>query len=613
MREFAILEAFVPQLSGAKGLLTADLKVQGTLKKPVVMGQIDLAKGAVDIAGQGFGLRDINIHAFASGGQVNRIQINGSVLPVMLKQADSPEQVQLKGLVNINADLQQQMGLLAGQYRIDSPPLTILLQTSEGTTKVPLGASSLSGSIKGNIVSAEIDFRLAGQDYVRAQLQIDTGKTQTLSGQITASVVEFALLNPIVPQLSNIKGELNANLALHGALEKPVASGAIRLTGAAVDVNELGLAFHDIKLQALASGDNTNRIQITGSAKSGEGVVNLDGFAILEAQAGWPVELMLKGENFEVAKLPEAQIAVSPDLKFVFAEKKGKVTGTLKVPKASVSLQEFPENAVRVSPDEIILGQEKVEEKASATPAIDANIDVELGKQVSFSGKGLTTNLNGKLNVTRTGEKMVMHGNVDMIKARYKSYGQDLTVRKGRFLFNGPVDNPWLDVEAIRVSNSKKVTAILNLTGSLQKPETRISSDPALPEAEALAYLITGRPLSQVSKSEGNMLASAALSYGGGQAAWLTEKLGIDEFEVQEGETLQDTLVAVGQYLTPDFYVGAKVGLFNKQAAMVLKHKITEAINVETQAGTSQRVKINYEIDTDCPKFLCRRQSGPTQ
>lgn len=95
------------------------------------------------------------------------------------------------------------------------------------------------------------------------------------------------------------------------------------------------------------------------------------------------------------------------------------------------------------------------------------------------------------------------------------------------------------------------------------------------------------------------MLASAALSYGGEQAAWITDKLGIDEFEVQEGQTLQDTLVAVGQYLTPDFYVGAKVGLFNKQASMVLKHKITDAINVETQTGTSQRVKLNYEINTD--------------
>ena len=613
LREFAVLEAFVPQLSNAKGQLTADLTVKGTAKQPVVNGHIDLAEGAVDSAEQGIGLRNINLHALASGGQVNHIQISGSVLPAILKPADSPEQVLLKGLVNINADLQQQEGLLSGHYRIDSPPLTILLQTPEGTTKVPLGASSLSGSIKGDHVSAEFDFRLAGQDYLRAHTQMDTGKMQTLSGQITASLTEFALLNPFVPRLSNIKGHLNADLTLQGTLEKPVADGTIRFTGGAVDVHDLGLGLRDIKLQALASGSDTGRIHITGSAKSGEGAVYLDGFADLQTQAGWPVELMLKGENFEVAKLPEAQIAVSPDLKFVFAESQGKVTGTLKVPKAIMSLQEFPENAVRVSSDEIILGQEKVEEKAPATPGIDANIDIELGKQVSFSGKGLATNLTGKLKIVKAGEKMTMHGNVDMIKARYKSYGQDLTVRKGRFLFNGPVDNPWLDVEAIRVSKSKKVTAILSLTGSLQKPQTRISSEPALPEAEALAYLMTGGPLNQVSKSEGNMLASAALSYGGGKATWLTEKLGIDEFEVQEGETLQDTLVSVGEYLTPDFYVGAKVGLFNKQAAMVLKHKITDSINVETQAGTSQRVKINYEIDTDCPKFLCRRQSEPTQ
>ncbi|MDD5319983.1 MAG: translocation/assembly module TamB domain-containing protein [Methylococcales bacterium] len=599
VREFAIVDAFVPKLSGTKGLLTADLTVKGTAKKPVVTGQIDLAKGAADIAAQGFGLRDINLHAVASGGQVNRLQMNGSVLPVMLKPADSPEQIQLKGLVNINADIEQQQGLLAGHYRIDTPPLTILLQTNGAVTKIPLGASSMSGRINGDNVSTDIDLRLAGQDYLRAQLQMDTGKRQILSGQITASVVEFALLNPFVPQVSIIKGTLNADLTLQGTLVKPAASGAIRFTGGAVDVNELGLGLREVKLQALATGENTDRIQITGSAKSGEGAVDLDGFASLQAQAGRPVELMLKGENFEVAKTPEAQIAVSPDLKLVFAEKKGKVTGTLKVPKAIMTLKELPENAVKVSPDEIIVGQEKVEDKTPAAPGIDASIDVELGKQVHFSGQGLATNLTGKLKIIKEGEKMAMYGDVDMSKARYKSYGQDLTVRKGRFLFNGPVDNPSLDVEAIRVSNDKKVTAILSLAGPLQKPETRISSEPALPETDALAYLITGRPLNQVSKSEGNILASAALSYGGGKAAWIADKLGINEFEVQEGETLQDTLVAVGQYLTPDFYVGTKVGLFNKQAVIVLKHKITDAINVETQTGTSQRVKLNYEFNTD--------------
>ncbi|MEQ1531468.1 MAG: translocation/assembly module TamB domain-containing protein, partial [Methylococcales bacterium] len=123
--------------------------------------------------------------------------------------------------------------------------------------------------------------------------------------------------------------------------------------------------------------------------------------------------------------------------------------------------------------------------------------------------------------------------------------------------------------------------------------------DPALPETEALAYLITGKSLNQVSKSENNMLASAALSYGAGKASWLTSKLGIDEFDIEEGETLQDSLVSVGQYLTPDFYVGTKVGLFNKQASLILKYMITDSLNVETQTGSSKRVKLNYEFNTD--------------
>lgn len=599
LREFALLEAFVPQLSGTKGLLTTDLSLKGSVKKPLISGQIDLANGSVDITGQEIGLRDINLHAIASGGPVNRIQINGSVLPALIKSPDSSEQVQLSGLVNINADLQQQEGLLFGNYRIDSPPMTILSGPRAAITKIPLGASSLSGTINGDKVSADIDMKLVAQDYLRAQIQIDTGKTQALSGHIAASMHEFSLLNPFVLQLSNIKGQLNADFALQGTLNKPGANGAISFTEGGADVGDLGISLRDVKLQVLASGDSSDRIQITGAAKSGEGLINLDGFASLQTQAGALVELMLKGEKFEVAKLPEAQIAVSPDLKLVFADTQGMVSGKLKVQKAVMLLEDIPENAVKVSPDEIILGQKIVEENVPVAIRIDTNIAVDLGKQVSFSGQGLETNLTGNLNIVTAGEKMAMRGNVDMVKGRYKSYGQDLTVRKGRFIFNGPVDNPWLDVEAIRVSKSKTVTAILELTGSLKAPQTRISSEPALPESEALAYLVTGGPLNQVSQSEGNMLAAAAISYGGGKAAWITDKLGIDEFEVQEGKTLQDTLVAVGQYLTPDFYVGAKVGLFNKQGGMVSKYKITKAINIETQAGTSQRVKINYDIDRD--------------
>jgi translocation and assembly module TamB len=174
-----------------------------------------------------------------------------------------------------------------------------------------------------------------------------------------------------------------------------------------------------------------------------------------------------------------------------------------------------------------------------------------------------------------------------------------LTVKRGKIVFNGPLDNPWLDVEATRLSKDEKVTAIVNVSGPLNAPKTRLSSNPPLPETDVLAYLVTGGPLDQVGQSEGELVAGAALAYGSSQVSWIANKLGFSEFEIKEGKTLEDTLVQAGRYLSPGFYVGARVGLFNNQAALVMKRKLTENLNLETQAGTSQRVKINYEFDTD--------------
>lgn len=136
---------------------------------------------------------------------------------------------------------------------------------------------------------------------------------------------------------------------------------------------------------------------------------------------------------------------------------------------AILLLKEFPENAVKVSADEIIIGEEHQTAETSTVQGNDLDIDLELGKQVSFSKHGLNTDFAGKLHLSQAGEKTSLFGKIDMLKARYKNYGQDLTVRQGRFVFNGPVDYPWIDVEAIRASKNQKVTAILGLTGSLRK------------------------------------------------------------------------------------------------------------------------------------------------
>lgn len=529
-----------------------------------------------------------------------QFELEADALPLSMARAYLAEPVTLNGVVNAEAEMARRQGALTGRYSLQIPAgAQVSLKARETSTTIPLGGSAVTGTIAGDTVSADLDLALAGNDFVRGQLQVDTGPSQAISSRIQASIIELGLLNVFVPDVSGIEGRLQADLALRGVVQNPTATGTVELSGGAVDINELGVSLRDINLQVLASRDNPERLQIQGAAKSGTGFVYLDGSVRLQPEAGWPLKLTLTGEDFQIAKLPEAQIAVSPALTIAYADGQGKVTGQVAVPTALIELKQLPEQAVEVSDDEIIVGQESAEEAAPAVPGFDVEIEIVLGENVRFSGMGLETELEGQLRVVQTAGKMTLYGTVGMEDATYKKYGQDLTVRKGRFVFNGPVDNPWVDVEAVRVSSDKDVTAVLSVTGPLKSPKTRVYTDPALPESEALAYLVTGRPLNQASESEGNMIASAALSYGAGQLSWLTDKFGIDEFEVKEGETLQDTLLAVGQHLTPDFYVGTKVGLFNKQVVLVLKLMLTEALSVQTEAGTSQRIKLNYEIETD--------------
>jgi translocation and assembly module TamB len=520
-----------------------------------------------------------------------------AVLPSELGEKYFPPNVKFAGQLNAAGSVQKTAAGLNGRYQFSlskNSHLSVLVDKQ--LTPIAINHLSLSGVLQGTRVSNDIDVLFADKNYLRGQLRLDTAGTQAMSGQLTAAIMDFSPLQPFILPLTELKGNLTAAVAIAGTLTKPALTGNVALNHTSVTVEPAGLHLQEmnVKLSALAS--SPEQVRIDGGLKSGTGHLAILGKVQLNPGLGYPTEIQLVGDAFEVAKLPQVQAAISPQLKFVYAKNSGAISGKLTIAKAQVQLEELPPNAAVPSDDEQIVGQVQATAAAIPAPQIGVDIAIDLGKQTHLSGLGLEADLIGSLKLTKKAEQLAMFGKVDLHKARYKSYGQDLTVRRGRFVFNGAPDNPLLDVEAIRLSKSKKVTAILKLSGNLQTPKTQILSEPALPESDALAYLVTGSALNQLTKGEGNMLASAALSYGAGQVAWLAAKFGIDEFELQEGENMKDSLLAVGHYLTPDFYVGARVGLFSAQTLLLLKYKITEALSISTQAGESQRVYVNYEF-----------------
>ncbi|MCU6405994.1 translocation/assembly module TamB domain-containing protein, partial [Enterobacter quasiroggenkampii] len=120
-----------------------------------------------------------------------------------------------------------------------------------------------------------------------------------------------------------------------------------------------------------------------------------------------------------------------------------------------------------------------------------------------------------------------LNGQVDIPRGEFKAYGQDLQVRKGQILFSGPVDQPYLNIEAIRNpdNTADNVIAGVKVTGLADKPKVEIFSEPAKTQQEALSYVLRGEGLAS-GDSDSAQMTAMLIGLGVGQSGQLVGRIG---------------------------------------------------------------------------------------
>ena len=189
----------------------------------------------------------------------------------------------------------------------------------------------------------------------------------------------------------------------------------------------------------------------------------------------------------------------------------------------------------------------------------------------------------------------------------YNAYGQKLDLERGQLLFSGPLDNPGLDVRAVRsieatVAGGERRASVSSSRARVKAPRTRVFSTPAMSEADALSYLLLGRPVNGTGAEETATLQTAALSMGLQQALPAVQRigqtLGLDEFSVQTTDTDAGALMA-GKYLSPKIYIRYSYGLFNRIGGLLLRFKVNERLSIETRSGDQKSMDLLYTVEKD--------------
>ncbi|MDT8385054.1 MAG: translocation/assembly module TamB domain-containing protein [Gammaproteobacteria bacterium] len=541
--------------------------------------------------------------ALQRSGDLWQARLDARQLPLGLLSPWLPENLGLEGTANAHARLDLQADGVRGEATIELPPGAVtypLLEGERDRWEYRQGSMAIFLTDKDINARASLDMRTGEQlrlsaELPGAQLLTLDRQRQPLHAEARLTLRDLGLVEVLIPEVQGLQGEVDLNLAADGTLARPRFSGQASLNNSEFRIPRLGLHIERIKLQAEI--DNAETLHYTLGARSGDGTLAVQGQTRLDPKAGWPTDIDIKGEAFEVARIPEARVLITPDLQLTLQDRTIDIKGKVHIPFARLQPKDLS-TAARVSEDVVIIGQEP---GAAEKWSITTRVRLTLGERVTFYGFGFEGRLGGSLLLEdEPGQLTRGTGEITIPEGRYRAYGQRLEIENGRLLYTGgPLGNPGLDLRAVRQVG--EVTAGLYARGSLKQPQIELFTIPAMGQTDALSYLILGRPIENASGEEGSMMAKAALalglSSGNSLARALTDQFGLDEMRVESSEGGDQASLVMGRYLSPRLYVSYGVGLIEAFNTLTLRYQISEHWQLKGESGEYQGADILFTIE----------------
>jgi len=499
----------------------------------------------------------------------------------------------------------------------------------------------VSGALQGSLADAVVTWRDSCSEDVRTELtefRVDVGlagdvldfeatvaesfglrlvaegqvtgvqdESPVITASISGGVPDLASLRPLAEQLAGVgdlQGRITVDANLTGNARRPDIAGGLELEDGAFTVAAAGIRVDRISLSALGREDG--QVGLKGNARSGKGFVALDGALAWRDQVLPSAEATVKGRVIDVINLPQGVVQVSPDVRVVLRDGQFRVGGEMLVPRATIKLKKLEAGVVRPSPDTIVHGRDLVDAQKAPPLFVLDDLQVRLGEKVTFEGFGLKTGLTGglRLNQSLGADPTLITGDgvVSLRDGRFTAFGQELEIERGSLIFSGVVTDPGLDVKATRDVDyeGREVTVGVLLSGNLTRIQSRVFSEPAMGELDALSYLTTGKPLSAAGAGDRSLVASSAISLGLSQALPVVQQLGsaltVDEVSFGTSES-GDTAVVVGEQLGKNLFIRYSYGVFDKLGTVEATYKLSRRVSIEASSGQEQALDLIYSLN----------------
>lgn len=422
-----------------------------------------------------------------------------------------------------------------------------------------------------------------------------------IQGVLEVQVANLGTWGPWVPAGWRLGGALRTSASIGGRFGAPEYTGEMRGTGLAVRNFLQGVNVTDGDV-AIALQGTTARIE-RFTARAGNGTAKLEGNATLgEAPKAL---LKLSAERFQVLGRVDRRIVASGQAQLQLDRENLALDGRFAIDEGLFDFSRS--DAPRLSDDVVVVRGKPAEAEAAAataagTPApqraVKLDLQVTLGDNLRLKGRGIDTALRGELRVTSPGNHLALAGTVRAENGTYQAYGQKLAIERGLITFNGPLENPRLDIEATRPNTDVRVGVLVS--GTALNPRVRLFSEPEMSEMDKLSWLVLGRGNEGLGRTETALLQRAAMALlagEGGGSDRFTQMIGLDDVSLrqQSNGDARETVIALGKQLSRRWYVGYERSLNGLNATTgtwQLIYRVARRFTLRAQAGDDNSVDV---------------------
>ncbi|MGI9279191.1 MAG: autotransporter assembly complex protein TamB [Endozoicomonas sp.] len=488
-------------------------------------------------------------------------------------------------------------------WKNNQPELALKLSSTPGTLQAydltgDYSQLAVTASIANNQLRSSLNFLSDKLGHSSLTVAVDDLQDQkNLSGQLNIDQLLLEIFAPFLPEVSDLNGTFSAQGRLEGTLGKPLFYGRLAIENGYANTTREIANISELNTYLNVQGDSGT---VEGKMQVGQGSLNLGGqldWKDLQQPSG---NITLKGQDLDVKYPGIGEIRVSPDLKLVLSDQI-ELTGIIRIPWSRIDINSLPESAVSVSDDVIIIQKGQTSElHEQASKRFSMKVRVALGDDIKLDAYGLKTKLTGHLDLLQLPDKPLEgHGTIKLIEGRYRQLGQDLLIKEGKIIFQGPIDSPYLLVNAIRNPDTieDNVEVGIHVSGPVKKPEWTVYSSPEMPQQEQLSYLLRGKGLEGDDSSSAQvMLVGIGVSQFGGIATSIGETFGFSDVSLDTKGSGDDTQITIGGYIAPGLRLEYGAGVFSSVSEVKVRYELMPRLYLQVVSGLAQAVDIFYRF-----------------